>query len=227
MDSVEYLVNRRQAVVNLPDNEGGTPLTIAFRYVYTPLSLYLFFEITDTDVNIIDGEGNTALHYAIWCQNKDNGVTNLHWACYVDDVDDVCKLLYVDGYDIDAQDNEGDTPLHKACSYGNNKAVMTLMLAGANESITNDRKLTPAQLAEHMGFCNCLLDRTCLQSVLRKKSLEKLWSVNSIIISVLQRMRRIMTSKRILLEIVQGLLINKCSISNSNRRKMRKKYRIK
>ena len=49
---------------------------------------------------------------------------------------------------INVQDNAGYTPLHYACYLGHSDIVKTLMLAGADETITNNYWRTPARVAE-------------------------------------------------------------------------------
>ena len=71
------------------------------------------------------------------------------------DVSEVSRLVYECGDNINAQDNDGQTPLHWACLYGHRDIVETLMLAGADETITDDDRQTPAQLAESMDIRNC------------------------------------------------------------------------
>ena len=85
-------------------------------------------EVSDVDVNIVDSYGNTALHYAVWCSKDDN--TQLHKAGDYrgGDVTEVLRLIYVRGHNINVQDNNEDTPLHRACSYGHSEIVETLML---------------------------------------------------------------------------------------------------
>ena len=67
----------------------------------------------------------------------------------------VLSLVYVRGHKMNVQDNYGDTPLHWACSNGHSDIVETLMLAGADETITNDDGETPAQVAESVGHSDC------------------------------------------------------------------------
>jgi hypothetical protein len=76
-------------------------------------------------------------HYSIW---------------YKVDMTELCRLVYVCGEDVNVQDNyDGYTPLHMACFYDNSDSVGALLLAGADETITNDEGQTPVQYAVKYG----------------------------------------------------------------------------
>ena len=194
VDIVKYLVETCHADVNLPDRPGYTPLSVACHYVRMSVSMYLLCEVCDLDVNIARYNGNTALHYAVWCNKEFN--TQLHEACgdrygfcnrsycgntnrggYVGNANEVLRLVSEKSDMINGQDNEGNTPLHRACSSGQSDIVETLMLAGADETITNDAGKTPAQVAVREGHSELLelLDRDSLwQVMLRRRKKSKL-----------------------------------------------------
>ena len=54
------------------------------------------------------------------------------------------------------QDNVGRTPLHWACYFDHGDIVKTLMIAGADETITDLNWLTPVQLAKTKGHIKLL-----------------------------------------------------------------------
>ena len=148
LDVLKYLVKTSRVDVNLPDSDWGrTPLITACLYYSMSLSMYLLSEVSDLDVNIANNTGFTALHFAVSC-SKDYGYTQLHKACVKGDVTEVMRLVNVDDHMINAQSNAGYTPLHLACRLGHSDIVKTLMLAGADETITDNYWLTPAQVAE-------------------------------------------------------------------------------
>ena len=64
------------------------------------------------DVDSIDEEGNTALHYAAECG-----------------ADSIVKYLVEKGADLNAVNDEGDTPLHKA-TISNFVPVIETLIAG-------------------------------------------------------------------------------------------------
>ena len=169
LDVVKYFVETCHADVNLPDRYGFKPLTLACGYASMSMSMYLVREVSDLDVNIADNAGNIALHLAVWC-SKDN-YTQLHEACRVDNKNKVLNLVCMADPKINVQDNGGNTPLHIACSYGRTEIVLTLMLAGADETITNDKGETPAKGAESEGHSELLklLDRGNLIEVMLQK----------------------------------------------------------
>ncbi len=51
------------------------------------------------------------------------------------------------GHPLDPQDEDGDTPLHKACHNGDYTAVVRLLRAGASRNIMNNKQQTPYQIA--------------------------------------------------------------------------------
>ena len=170
LDIVKYLVETCYADVNLRDRRGNTSLTIACSNVSMSVSMYLLCEVSDLDVNIADSDGNTGLHLAVW-RSKDS-YTQLHEACgYRGDVTEVLRLVYVRGHKINVLDNIGYTPLHLACFNGHSGIVETLMLAGADKTITNDKRETPAQVAESEGHSELLklLDRDSLWQVMLRR----------------------------------------------------------
>jgi ankyrin repeat protein len=52
---------------------------------------------------------------------------------------------------INAQDVEGDTPLHDAAKYGHVQVVQALLKAGADRSIVNHERKLAADLAKANG----------------------------------------------------------------------------
>ena len=162
LDVVKYLMKTCHADVNLSDRGCNTSLMGTCLNNKMSISTFLLCEVDDLDVNIAGKYGNTALHFAVWCSKEH--ITKLHEACYNGNVTEVLRLVYVKGHNINVQDNNGFTPLHKACYGDHNDIVETLMLTGADEKITSDRGETPAQWAERRRHSELLklLDRDSL-----------------------------------------------------------------
>ena len=183
LDVVKYLVETCHADINLTDWEHYTPLTWACRNIKMSMSIYLLRQSSEHDINrtIPKSDGNTALHYAVWYSEYDE--TELHKACKRhdddhdddDDVTEVLRLVYVRGHNINVQDNYGNTPLHYACLHRKKYIVETLVSVEADESITNDERETPAQLAERYGHIELLklLDRIMLMQEMLKQQKKK------------------------------------------------------
>ena len=173
---LKYLVKTCHVNVNLPDKYSDmmTPLTMACSRVSMGVLMFLLREVDDLDINIADRYGNIALHYAVWCRKYD--YTQLHVTCGRGDVTEVLRLVYVIGHDINVQDNNGDTPLHRACYYGHKNIIETLLLAGADETITNDDRKTLEQLVkgEELNELRKLLniDKLWRMILKRRKKLE-------------------------------------------------------
>ena len=80
-----------------------------------------------------------------------DGGTALHWMAYLGD-DKGVKLLATHGADLNAQDVEGNTPLHDAVSSKQAAAVRALLACGANAAIKNRAGQTPGDMARGVPF---------------------------------------------------------------------------
>lgn len=72
----------------------------------------------------------------------------------------ICAALIEAGANPDAQDEHGETPLHRAAQAGDEQTVRALLTAGANPAIETDHGMTPWEIAY-------ALDRDALAEVLR------------------------------------------------------------
>jgi len=95
------------------------------------------------DVNLTEGDGTTALH----------------WAAHLSDLETV-KLLLAAGADIDAANRYGVKPLSLACETGNAAIVERLLVAGADANAVagGDPALMTAARAGNVAVIQALLD---------------------------------------------------------------------
>lgn len=123
--------------VDIPGKEGMTPLMAAQDYdlrasdVLTPV----FLE-KGANVNRADNSGNTAL------------LLHAYWYCDMD----VIKAMVNAGYNLNAQNEDGDTVLHYAVENGQCEVVRYLLKKGADYNLSNENQVTPLQLAVEKGL---------------------------------------------------------------------------
>ena len=92
------------------------------------------------DIDIQDNRGCTVLHYASYSEQPET-----------------VKLLLEHHFKTNrinpnAQNNDGDTPLHFACCNRNAKVVEVFVSFGLNNDIENNIGLTSIQVAEELGY---------------------------------------------------------------------------
>lgn len=95
--------------------------------------------IKNTDLNMRDKLGNTALHIMVQKSNEKG----------------VLKLIE-SGAQVDIQNNDGETPLSRAASNGSTKVVELLLERGANPNIQNNRGQTPLMRAAGRGYVDIM-----------------------------------------------------------------------
>ena len=146
---VEYLLHPCFADVNLPNkSDGYTPLIWACRNggKLNILKHLLCEAYYNLNVNVTNEEGNTALHYVMW---NTKHATSLHTACREGDLTEVMRLILKCNNMINIQNSVGDTALHDACIAGHNVIAEMLLLAGADETITNDNRKTASHYFQY------------------------------------------------------------------------------
>ncbi|KAK2153575.1 hypothetical protein LSH36_292g03022 [Paralvinella palmiformis] len=152
------------ADVNLGDRNGDTGLHLA---VDTDnLRLIEFLLNQSTDVNLVNNLGRTALFCAKspdvarlliqvgsaanLCDSSRNNI--LHVYAGSDDVTAaVLEAAIENGAEIDAQNGEGQTPLHRACAAGSREKIELLLRSGARSDILDRRN----QSVLHVTLVRC------------------------------------------------------------------------
>ena len=125
-------------------NTTFTALTMLISLGETRL-LSALLEMDSLKVNVPLNNGSTALHgiSALSLQGRQRlGEKG---------IEDTIKRLCERGADINAQDNQENTPLHWAVEAGNETAIRQLIKNGADKSIKNKRNVTPLMRAAEIG----------------------------------------------------------------------------
>jgi ankyrin repeat protein len=91
--------------------------------------------VKDTDVDIKDGDGMTALHYAVDKGHKE-----------------VAELLIAAGADLNTQDNYGKAPLHYAAAQFAEEICEALIAAGADVNLRDNLGFTPLDYSWSFGI---------------------------------------------------------------------------
>ena len=119
----------------IADSKGYTACHVAAQYGQTAV-LYHMYMKWRVDIDVVDAEGRTPLH----------------WAAYKG-YSDTIKLLLVVGADYMKQDTEECTPLHWAAIKGNGEACICLLHGGAVDAlqVPDASGCTPSQLAIDRG----------------------------------------------------------------------------
>ena len=164
LEMVKWLL-KRGADPTIIDELNGTPLHWAARDGNLKIvqTLFTLSSISNVGINILNREGDTALHLAckyaqfkivqfllkkdpdVFIQNQ-FGYTPLHCAVLVNHFDIVKKLVQYDCNLVSTQSKNEDTPLHLAMMEGNFHITDYLIKNGANQKAFNSFKETPWDL---------------------------------------------------------------------------------
>lgn len=129
--AVTELLLERGADLEAADSHGYRTMHVAAQYGQTSL-LYLLHVKWQAEVDAVDGDGRSPLH----------------WAAYKGYADSLRVLLFMDAL-LSRTDREGCTPLHWAALRGNLEVCTVLVQAGTKQDllVLDSTGCTPAQLA--------------------------------------------------------------------------------
>ncbi|CAB0037015.1 unnamed protein product [Trichogramma brassicae] len=187
MERIIQLLLNHGADPNLANKNGSTPLhVICENRSYGAYSVFsMLLESIDEfqQTMLIDAKdkwGDTPLLLATSKRNaemvasllrrgadpnlaNEDGKTLLHVICQSDKNEDLLKLFLKvndeieNTVQIDARDNEGNTPLHLATSNGNTEMVASLLRRGVDPTLANAKRLTPLHVICQSEENGCLL----------------------------------------------------------------------
>ncbi|WP_295159424.1 ankyrin repeat domain-containing protein [uncultured Brachyspira sp.] len=171
-DAVILLLEKDNTLVNETDNNGNdTPLHwAAMKNKPSAVDILLKY---NSDAEIKNSDGNTALHYAsmyadsgivrsIASYNKSivNTANNenmypIHYAALEDNADSLAVLVTEGGADVNIKDSNNNTALHYASAYGNMNSVAVLVeKCNADKTLKDKDGYTAADLAYNNGYEN-------------------------------------------------------------------------
>ncbi|XP_052064699.1 uncharacterized protein LOC127704622 [Mytilus californianus] len=130
---IEFLISNK-ANVNMRDYHNRSPLHFACeRRIRPDIDIIEILLKNKANLKLCDSTGKTPLH--VICERCNFSIYNQreinNSPMFVMDISTKCKsivkLLIGYGADVNARDNEGETPLHKACRYGDYELVKTIL----------------------------------------------------------------------------------------------------
>lgn len=162
---VEFLLGYPQCAHDEPDDTGATPLVLATLKGSLPIIKVLFEK--GANINHQNNNGHSPLQYAGSRNHKEifkfllenNATVNVH-----DKIGDTvlhriastehheCLQILLDfgtvPLQLDARNNQGNTPLHLACENSDSVSALLLVKKGASVECKNKDEQTPLDLAK-------------------------------------------------------------------------------
>jgi len=141
---IDFLLMNNEDI-NEQDNNGDTPLHIAYRNEYKNVVNTLLSY--DADFTILNNEGISVLHMILdFTESQKSSVPShkeniLHWLVEKDNLQGV-KEYIEDGGDINTQDNSGNTALHLACYRFNINMISHLLCMQIDTKLKNKGNYT-------------------------------------------------------------------------------------
>ena len=125
-----------------------------------PQTLYFFHKVHKMNINQVDTQGSTPLHWAIFSQSELAVVYIIAW---MNDMN----------LPLDAQDDKGNTVMHLAVNVSeeleSTRMVKQLLFNAAPKDIKNERGELPTDLARNME--NEEIGQACVELLERKQTL--------------------------------------------------------
>ena len=123
------MLENKKLDINKKDENGLNSFWIAARYGNGEIMRVLAEH--GIDIYNTDKRGNNALHISAKFDDRTN----------------ICKMLVNSHYNLDAQNNDGDTATHIAAQKGHLDQLTALVEAGADLNLVNYHQLSPLYLA--------------------------------------------------------------------------------
>ena len=139
IDSAKYLIHEKNVNIETRNIYDNTALHVASMNGYIAIVRY-YFEVLHQDPNIRGYNDRTLLHVA--ANNN-----RFEVATY---------LIEQQNFDVNDLDRLGETPLHCACHYDNEKMVQLLLDKGADPTVVDKIGKTPLHIACEYGNVNCV-----------------------------------------------------------------------
>lgn len=156
VDAIRFCV-AAGADADATDSAGSTPLHLAAAKGHAEAVEYLVNQSAYAR-HVVDGDGKTA--FALAAENGHSRLLDslrlrdvLLRAARVDDVHGMKNCL-AEGADVDARDQNGWTPLHRAAFKGRVESVKVLLSHGASVNAVDDAGYTPLQCAVEAGHAH-------------------------------------------------------------------------
>lgn len=145
---MHYAVNSRKPTLKLldilvqagvaidqPDLYGKTPLMFSAKHGFTDITHYLIRQ--DANIFAVATNQRSLLHFATFTRTSQL---------------DLVRFLIEQGLDVNAQDQNGSTPLHHATLFGNVDIVIELLTHKASLEVTNHYDETPLLTSVAHGY---------------------------------------------------------------------------
>ncbi|VDI28889.1 Hypothetical predicted protein [Mytilus galloprovincialis] len=155
--SICKLLISNKAKVNMQDNKNRSPLHLACHYKKSDIVEVLLE--TGANVKLCDNSGKTPLHIICERNKRSSNLRpkiNKPLPMFVFEISTKCKSITQSLIDhnaeVNTRDNEGETPLHTACRYGDCELVKIILSSKKSDlNLQNSKGQTPLYLACEFG----------------------------------------------------------------------------